>query len=108
MSRGSDVAMHSLERNDVITSKTGELKFEEAEEVEEANDGEMKETIIYLPPSQDDFDSEVARLANVQYAFFYIRLFLEAVHVLTVGIPGPLICIRDPVFGISGVARRHH
>lgn len=61
VSRGSDVTMHSLERNDVITSKTGELKFEEAEEVGEANDWEMKETIIYLPPSQDDFDSEVAR-----------------------------------------------
>lgn len=70
MSRGSDVTMHSLERKDMITSKTGELKFEEAEEVGEANDWEMKETIIYLPPSEDDFDSEVARSANFQYAFY--------------------------------------
>jgi len=41
-----------------VTLEAGELKFEEAEEL---NEGELKEVIIYLPPSQDDFDSEVAR-----------------------------------------------
>ena len=39
-------------------SEAVELKFEEAHELDES---EMKEMIIYLPPSQDDFDSEVAR-----------------------------------------------
>ena len=39
-------------------SESGELKFEEAEELDV---GDAKEVIIYLPPSQDDFDSEVAR-----------------------------------------------
>ena len=63
MSRGSDVMMHSLGRSSLVIPETGELKFEEAEEVEEVNDGEVKEVIIYLPPSQDDFDSEVARSA---------------------------------------------
>ena len=61
MSRGSDVTMHPPRKSSVVTSETGELKFEEAEEVEELKEGEMKEMIIYLPPSQDDFDSEVAR-----------------------------------------------
>lgn len=46
-------------------SEAGELKFEEAEELDE---GEMKEVIIYLPPSQDDFDSEVAR--SEKYPFY--------------------------------------
>ena len=61
VSRGSDVTMHPPRKSSVVTSETGELKFEEAEEVEELKEGEMKEMIIYLPPSQDDFDSEVAR-----------------------------------------------
>ena len=45
-------------KTSVVMPETEELKFEEAEELEE---DEMKEVIIYLPPSQDDFDSEVAR-----------------------------------------------
>jgi len=48
-----------------VMSEAGELKFEEAEELDE---GEMKEVIIYLPPSQDDFDSEVAR--SEKYPFY--------------------------------------
>ena len=58
MTRGSDVANYPPRRSSVLTSESGELKFEEAEELKE---GEVKEVIIYLPPSQDDFDSEVAR-----------------------------------------------
>ena len=58
MSRGSDVTARPPRKSSVVTSEAGELKFEEAEEVDE---DEMKEVIIYLPPSQDDFDSEVAR-----------------------------------------------
>ena len=58
VTRGSDVANYPPRRSSVLTSESGELKFEEAEELKE---GEVKEVIIYLPPSQDDFDSEVAR-----------------------------------------------
>ena len=58
MTRGSDVANYPPRRSSVVTSESGELKFEKAEELKE---GEVKEVIIYLPPSQDDFDSEVAR-----------------------------------------------
>lgn len=61
MSRGSDVTMYPSRKSSVVTLETEELKFEEAEEVEGLNEGEMKEVIIYLPPSQDDFDSEVAK-----------------------------------------------
>lgn len=68
VSRGSDVMMHSLGRSSLVIPETGELKFEEAEEVEEVNDGEVKEVIIYLPPSQDDFDSEVARSFHLSEA----------------------------------------
>ena len=66
MTRGSDVANYPPRRSSVLTSESGELKFEEAEELKE---GEVKEVIIYLPPSQDDFDSEVARSdKHSQYA----------------------------------------
>ena len=58
MTRGSDVTMHPPRKSSVVTSESGELKFEEAQELSE---GEVKEVIIYLPPSKDDFDSEVAR-----------------------------------------------
>lgn len=58
VSRGSDVMPRVPRKSSVVTSATEELKFERAEELDE---GEMKEVIIYLPPSQDDFDSEVAR-----------------------------------------------
>lgn len=61
MSRGSDVTMYPSRKSSVVTLETEELKFEEAEEVEGLSEGEMKEVIIYLPPSQDDFDSEVAK-----------------------------------------------
>ena len=60
MSRGSDV-MTRKRKSSVVISQSGELKFEEAEE---SNEAEVKEVIIYLPPSQDDFDSEVARSGN--------------------------------------------
>jgi len=53
-------------------SEAEELKFEEAEELDE---GEMKEVIIYLPPSQDDFHSEVAR--SEKYPFYVPN---EALH----------------------------
>ena len=59
-------------KSSVVMSETGELKFEEAEELDE---GEMKEVIIYLPPSQDDFDSEVAR--SEKYPFYVPN---EALH----------------------------
>lgn len=52
-------------------SETGELKFEEAEEL---NEKEMKEVIIYLPPSQDDFDSEVAR--SERYPHYFPKMAL--------------------------------
>lgn len=58
MSRGSDVMPGVIRKSSVVVSETEELKFEEAEELDEE---EVKEVIIYLPPSQDDFDSEVAR-----------------------------------------------
>ena len=65
MSRGSDVMAQISRKSSVVMSEAGELKFEEAEELDE---GEMKEVIIYLPPSQDDFDSEVAR--SEKYPFY--------------------------------------
>lgn len=65
MSRGSDVMAQVSRKSSVVMSEAGELKFEEAEELDE---GEMKEVIIYLPPSQDDFDSEVAR--SEKYPFY--------------------------------------
>lgn len=46
--------------------EVGEFKFEEVEELDE---GEMKEVIIYFFLSQDDFDSEVVRLEKY---FFYV------------------------------------
>ncbi|XP_020618463.1 WD repeat-containing protein 62-like isoform X1 [Orbicella faveolata] len=61
VSRGSDVMAQVSRKSSVVMSEAGELKFEEAEELDE---GEMKEVIIYLPPSQDDFDSEVASSNN--------------------------------------------
>lgn len=64
MSRGSDVMPEVSRKSSVVMSQAGELKFEEAEELDE---GEMKEVIIYLPPSQDDFDSEVARSEKYPY-----------------------------------------
>ncbi|XP_020618464.1 mitogen-activated protein kinase-binding protein 1-like isoform X2 [Orbicella faveolata] len=65
VSRGSDVMAQVSRKSSVVMSEAGELKFEEAEELDE---GEMKEVIIYLPPSQDDFDSEVAR--SEKYPFY--------------------------------------
>lgn len=64
MSRGSDIMAQVSRKSSIVMSEAGELKFEEAEELEE---GEMKEVIIYLPPSQDDFDSEVARSEKYPY-----------------------------------------
>ena len=59
VSRGSDIMpMARVRRSSVEVSETGELKFEEAEELDV---GDANQVIIYLPPSQDDFDSEVAR-----------------------------------------------
>lgn len=59
MSRGSDIMPKArVRKSSVEVSESGELKFEEAEELDV---GDAKEVIIYLPPSQDDFDSEVAR-----------------------------------------------
>ena len=72
MSRGSDVMAHVSRKSSLVMSEAGELKFEEAEELDE---GEMKEVIIYLPPSQDDFDSEVAR--SEKYPFYVPN---EALH----------------------------
>ena len=72
MSRGSDVMAQVSRKSSVVMSETGELKFEEAEELDE---DEMKEVIIYLPPSQDDFDSEVAR--SEKYPFYVPN---EALH----------------------------
>ena len=72
MSRGSDVMAQVSRKSSVVMSEAGELKFEEAEELDE---GEMKEVIIYLPPSQDDFDSEVAR--SEKYPFYVPN---EALH----------------------------
>ena len=64
MSRGSDIMAQVSRKSSIVMSEAGELKFEEAEELDE---GEMKEVIIYLPPSQDDFDSEVARSEKYPY-----------------------------------------
>ena len=59
VSRGSDIMPKArVRKSSVEVSESGELKFEEAEELDV---GDAKEVIIYLPPSQDDFDSEVAR-----------------------------------------------
>ncbi|KAL9954783.1 hypothetical protein ACROYT_G042360 [Oculina patagonica] len=62
VSRGSDVMPGVIRKSSLVVSETEELKFEEAEELDEE---EMKEVIIYLPPSQDDFDSEVASAPRV-------------------------------------------
>ena len=72
MSRGSDVMAKVSRKSSVLMSEAEELKFEKAEELDE---GEMKEVIIYLPPSQDDFDSEVAR--SEKYPFHVPN---EALH----------------------------
>lgn len=72
MSRGSDIMAQVSRKSSIVMSEAGELKFEEAEELDE---GEMKEVIIYLPPSQDDFDSEVAR--SVKYPYYVPN---EALH----------------------------
>ncbi|RMX55508.1 hypothetical protein pdam_00024122, partial [Pocillopora damicornis] len=64
VSRGSDIMPKArVRKSSVEVSESGELKFEEAEELDV---GDAKEVIIYLPPSQDDFDSEVASAPRVQ------------------------------------------
>lgn len=45
---GSDVMMYFFGRSSLVIFEIGELKFEEVEEVEEVNDGEVKEVIIYF------------------------------------------------------------
>lgn len=77
MSRGSDVMAQVSRKSSIVMSEAGELKFEEAEELDE---GEMKEVIIYLPPSQDDFDSEVAR--SEKYPYYVPN---EALHLCGAG-----------------------
>lgn len=72
VSRGSDVMLGVPRKTSVVMPETEELKFEEAEELDEE---EMKEVIIYLPPSQDDFDSEVAR--SETYPIYVLSVVLD-------------------------------
>ena len=64
MSRGSNVDYDPWVRRENIQSTLVPLQTAEEpklEEVEETNDEDLKESIIYLPASNEDLDIEVAR-----------------------------------------------